>query len=254
MKGCHCGKITAIGRVVIVIVNRVWLVQTLSVAIDHSIAQVNAVSGNSDDALHHVQARRYGREEDDDVSVAHVTVRHERTNVAGLGGGRETVNKNVVAYQQRWLDGAGWNGKCLKDKGDDKNPGNKYCDEAGNGLRKCFLPLFRFFVFRFRIQRLFPDVNSWALTHKMKGAAPPGFVEEMAQGVENVVAALSQCLVRIGIGWRIKRPKTKQRHAYTVRARTKTPLPAIQAGVAVIAHHEVIAIPDNPVIAVNILP
>src|SRR5258708_16945027 len=174
MKGCHCGKITAIGRVVIVIVNRVWLVQTLSVAIDHSIAQVNAVSGNSDNALHYVQSRGYRREEDDDVSVAHVTVRHERTNVAGLGRGRETVNKNVVAYQQRALHGARWNGKGLKDKSDDKNPGNKHCDEAGNGLRKSFLPPFRLFVFRFRIQRLFPDANPCVLTHKMKGAAHSG--------------------------------------------------------------------------------
>src|SRR5258708_4974198 len=113
--------------------------------------------------------------------------------------------------------------------------------------------LVRLLVFRFRIQRLFPDVNSWALVHKVKGAAPPGFIEEVTQGVENIVATLLQALIRIGTGWHIERPENKQRTADNVGARNKSPVPAVEAGIAVVAHHEVTAVRHNQVIALNML-
>src|SRR5581483_874255 len=120
------GEVIAI-RVIAVrtAVNDVRLVKLFSVAIDHAIAQMDAIPRHSDDALHHVQPRLSRRQENHDVASPDVAIGQQGAHP--LCGRRKlfTIYKHVVADQQRVLHRTGWNLKGLNDKGDDKETGHE---------------------------------------------------------------------------------------------------------------------------------
>src|SRR6266700_1018679 len=65
----------------------------------------------------------------------------------------------MVADQQGVFHGTGRNYKCLKNEGNDEQPGHKYRGNARHRLRKAFFLLFRFL--RFSEQKGFLKKSLW---------------------------------------------------------------------------------------------
>src|SRR5437879_11731044 len=77
--GRHCREIVAIGIVFAAAVNDVRFIQLFTIAVDGAVTQVNAVTGDSNDALHDIKPRLSGRKKDDDVAVVDLTIRQQGT-------------------------------------------------------------------------------------------------------------------------------------------------------------------------------
>src|ERR1700682_1429667 len=75
----------------------------------------------------------------------------------------------------------------------------------------------------------------------------------MTDGVANVMQALWQSLLGVLRFRDFQRPKYKQRSAYNVGARNKSPKTAIQTAVAVVAHSEIVVRGNYEVTALDIL-
>jgi len=129
--------------------NDVGFVLQLTVHIELVIAQVNAVSRDSDDALYHVQAGLSRGKKYNDVMAVNVPIGNQRTDEGGLRREYHPVHKNVVTDEQRVLHRTGRNLKCLQRERDDEQADNKNhghrSDELGGGLFRflfllcCFL-------------------------------------------------------------------------------------------------------------------
>ncbi len=169
LRGRHGGEIVAIGIVVSQFVAHVRLIQLLAVAVHHTVPQMNLVSGNADDALHHEEALFLGRQEHHDVASPDVAVGQQRSQPARLGGKLLAVHEHVIPDEQRVLHRTGGNFKCLQDKRDDEQARDQHSCQGRQkfhrGLaRLLFFSLLYFFIFLRHVthlfRRLFPQRTS----------------------------------------------------------------------------------------------
>src|SRR5882762_9012486 len=93
------------------------LIQFFPVAVDHSIAQVDAIAGQANDALYHIEARRHGGEKHHDIVMANFTIGKQRAHPPRSRRELDAIHKYVIADEQGVLHRAGWNLKSLQDEG-----------------------------------------------------------------------------------------------------------------------------------------
>ena len=126
IRGWYGGEIVAIGIVTIFcFVDDVRFIQFLAIAIDHAVAQVKAVSGNTHDPLDHIQPWFCRRKKDYDISTSYFPIRKQRTSPMRSRRELHTVHKNVVTDQQCVLHGTGGNLEGLHDEGDNEQAGHQ---------------------------------------------------------------------------------------------------------------------------------
>src|SRR5258708_39711229 len=91
------------------IVDGMRLVELLPIAVNQPIAEMNSVAGKSNHSLHQMQSRLRGFEEHHNVAVADIAIGKQTSGIAGLGGGRAPVDKDVVSHQEPFPTGDGKN-------------------------------------------------------------------------------------------------------------------------------------------------
>src|SRR5207247_7740148 len=106
IEGRHCREIVAIRIVLAAAMDDIGFIQLFTIAIDGAVTQVNAVSGDSDDALHDIKPRLSGRKKDDDVAVVDLTIRQQWPYPIRARGELHPIDKSVICDHQRVLRGA----------------------------------------------------------------------------------------------------------------------------------------------------
>ena len=105
----------------------IGLVQSLAVAIDDPVAQMNVIAGNPDNAFYDIQARCFRRQEHHDVAKVDVAVGKQRANPVALGSKLNAIDEDMVTDQQRVLHGTGGDFERLYHECDDEQA----CDQDG---------------------------------------------------------------------------------------------------------------------------
>src|SRR5207247_10970053 len=109
IEGRHCREIVAIRIVLAAAMDDIGFIQLFTIAIDGAVTQVNAVSRDSDDALHDIKPRLSGRKKDDDVAVVGLTIRQQWPYRIRTRRELHPIAKNVIYDQHIVIDGAGGN-------------------------------------------------------------------------------------------------------------------------------------------------
>ena len=86
---------------------------------DDSVAQVDVIAGDADEALHQIQVGFAGFEEDDDVAAVGFAVMDER-HPGGCGCEGDAVDEEMVADEEGFLHGAGGDDEVLAEEGEDE--------------------------------------------------------------------------------------------------------------------------------------
>src|SRR5581483_1573008 len=210
-----------------------------TVAIDHTIAQMNAVSRSSNDPFDHVQAGLSRREEHDDVSALDVAVVHNGPDPAGAGRELNAVHKNVIAHQQGVFHRAGGDLESLNNEGDDEQPGDQHRGERGKKLN-CSFALFFWFLFFFGHGRSFG--SEVGLMYQPERTVRATDLEQLGHPIQEVHQFITgshgprQTVLAASDG-----PVNQQWTANDVLPRHKAPIAAVKTLVAIVPHHKILA-------------
>src|SRR5271155_377127 len=128
LRGRHRGEVIAVRIVTYLaaLMNHVGLIQLFPVAVDHGVAQMNAVSRNADDSLDHIQPRFRRREKYDDVTAVYLPVGQNGTKPPRPWRELLAVHKYVITDQQSVLHGTRWNLERLHDERNNKQTGYQH--------------------------------------------------------------------------------------------------------------------------------
>src|SRR5262245_15288407 len=108
---------------------------THAVQIQHTVFQMNLVSGHGNDSFDQINSwlARGGKYRN--VAAMDFPIRHEKAGKPLLTRGRQPVDKYVVPNEQGVHHGTGRNLKLLNDESKNKQPAYKYRREPGNRFR-----------------------------------------------------------------------------------------------------------------------
>ena len=90
-----------------------------------------------------------------------------------------------------------------------------------------------------------------SLLHQMEGAAPAGLVEEVDGDVEDKAYTVADGGLIDLVFRSDERPVNEKWAAHDIFARHKTPVAAVKAHGAIVAHGEIMALRDDQVVSLN---
>ena len=273
----YCGEVVAI-RVVVAVgwFPGLRLILFLSIEEDDAVAQVDAVSGDTYDALDEVKIGLARLEEHDDVAALDVAVVNQRHPVGRRSEG-DAVDQDVIADEQGLLHGRRRNLEVLEDECQDEKADDQYAADGGESLEWSFfgglcrrnLLLFQCFVHRL-LQRLWgsvdcevhgeiqPDNHSdkgsrsvIVLTHNPEHAIPAGKTDSIV--CRNFVVSESIILLRFCCRWAAEGEVDDEGSADDILHRNEAPVAAVAAVVAIISEHEIAALGNDQLAIANFL-
>ena len=101
---------------------------------DHnSVAQVEVVAGNGDEALDQKEIRVTGLEKNDDVAAPGLAIAHQRHPFRGRRK-RDAIHDQVIADEQGLFHRARGNDEVLRQKSEDIKAHHQHGADAGDGL------------------------------------------------------------------------------------------------------------------------
>src|ERR1700757_2907799 len=80
--------------------DHVRLIQSFAISVNLTVPQVNTVSRDSNDPLHHVHSGFLGMKEDNDIAMLNLAIWNQWPHISGLRCGSQAIDKNVVAHQK----------------------------------------------------------------------------------------------------------------------------------------------------------
>src|ERR1700758_2684453 len=104
-----------------------------------------------------------------------------------------------------------------------------------------------------RLAVAIPVAGSLMSLHQMKGATPPGLVEEMKNDMPNEGDTIGDAGALVLVLGGDKRPIHKERAADDVLTGNKAPVTAVEAVGAVVSHGEVAARRHNQIAILNVI-
>ena len=140
---------------------------------------MDAVAGNADDALDDKESGFGGRNKDNDVAAPGIAVGNEFVDQAGLWRQAHPIDKDVIADQQGFHHGRGWNLKGLHTEGDDEQANDEHRSDGGNKLQRRFLGLFRLLFLFYFFRQLIPVLIRPASRRQAHNPSPAHIAEHM---------------------------------------------------------------------------
>src|ERR1041385_100463 len=149
----NCWKLVTVRRIALSRMDHIWFIKSFTISIHLAVAQVDTISWDSDNPLHHVHSRFLGMKENNNIAVLDLAVWNQRPHISRLRCGSQAIDKNVVSHQKSLDHGFRWDFKGLHHKRNDKETRNQDRRDPSNGFRQAFFFLFRFIPSGFNEQK-----------------------------------------------------------------------------------------------------
>lgn len=122
----------------------VRLIQLFAIAIHHAVLKMNAVTGQTDNALHDIEPGLRRRNEDKDIAVTRLAIRNEFADPFRRRRQQNSADEDVVADQQGVLHRTGRDGESLQSEGNNEETRHQDDGDGSNKFGSCFFRPFRF--------------------------------------------------------------------------------------------------------------